>query len=478
MKRGLSRTILAGFAFVASAAMAQIEGHWLGSLQVGALSLRIALEVTRAPDGTLVTTMDSLDQGVFGIKVAKTTFDASSRLFKFEAPTLAAAYEGTLSLDGKTISGKFTQAGIERELAFERQSAKPTLERPQTPKGPFPYREEEVSYENRAAGIKIAGTLSLPAGDGPFPAVLLLTGSGAQDRNESIMGHKPFWVIADYLARRGVAVLRVDDRGVGGTGGNLIECTTADLADDALAGVEFLKTRKEVDAKRIGLVGHSEGGIVAPLAATKSPDVAFVVLLAGTGVPGEEILYMQGGLIAKAMGATDEEISEQISGQKEIYAILKSEKSLEEKRSEVAAVLRKRVEALSEEERKSLGNVDAHVMMQTMQVANKWFIHFVSYDPRPALRKLRVPVMVLNGELDLQVPASQNLPEIHKCLEEGGNSDYTIIKFPGLNHLFQSAKTGSPAEYGTITETISPHVLGAIGDWIVRKFLARPTECL
>lgn len=475
MKRAWLQISLAGIACAASAAMAQVEGHWLGSLQISGLSLRIALEVTRAADGTFITTMDSLDQGVFGIKVAKTAFDAPSRAFKFEAPNLAATYEGILSSDGKKISGKFTQAGVDRELIFERQTSKPTLERPQTPKGPFPYKEEEVSYENKSAGIKIAGTLSLPTGDGPFPAVLLLTGSGAQDRNESIMGHKPFWVIADYLTRRGIAVLRVDDRGVGGTGGNLMESTSSELADDALAGVEFLRSRKEVDAKRIGLIGHSEGGIIGPLAATRSSNIAFVVMLAGTGVPGEEILYMQGGLIAKVMGATDEQIAEQISGQKEIFAILKSEKPLEEKRSEVVAVLRKRVEALPEEQRKSLGNVDAYVMMQTMQVANKWFVHFVSYDPRPVLKKLSVPVLVLNGELDLQVPAAQNLPEIHRCLEEGGNSDYTIIKFAGLNHLFQSTKTGSPTEYGTITETISPQVLGAIGDWIVRKFGAPPT---
>jgi pimeloyl-ACP methyl ester carboxylesterase len=348
--------------------------------------------------------------------------------------------------------------------AIQDTTAKPAaLNRPQEPKKPYPYNEEEVGYENMRDGVKLAGTLTLPRGKGPFPAVLLITGSGPQDRNESLLGHKPFLVLADYLTRQGIAVLRVDDRGVGGSTGSTPNSTTENFAADVMAGIEFLKICKEIDPKQIGLIGHSEGGMIAPLVAAQNGDVAFIVLMAGAGLTGEEILYKQGAMIMKANGASVDQLAKQRATQESMFKILKEEKDPAAAEKRLREELSK---SLTEEEKKKAGQTIAvHIKLSN----TPWFRYFLTLDPRPALRKVKCPVLALNGENDLQVSANENLREIEAALKAGGNNDVTIARLPKLNHLFQTSQTGSPNEYIKIEETIAPVALKTIGDWILKR---------
>ena len=347
--------------------------------------------------------------------------------------------------------------------------------RPQEPKPPFPYSSEEVHYETN--GVKLAGTLTLPAGNGPFPAVLLLTGSGAQNRDEEVFGHKPFLVIADHLTRAGIAVLRMDDRGIGGSTGSVSNSTTADFADDALAGVRFLKSHPHIAPGRIGLLGHSEGGIIAPLAASRSRDVAFVILLAGTGLPGAEVLLDQGTRIARAEGAPEGRIQTQTADQRKVFELIRTEKDPVALRAKLQDVARAQVARLPEAERRSLGdNPEAFVDKQVEVALTPWFRFFLAYDPRPALAHLRIPVLALNGERDLQVSADLNLPEIGKALKAAKDPDVTLRRLPNLNHLFQHATTGDISEYAKSAETISPEVLDIVTKWILERFGKAPID--
>jgi dipeptidyl aminopeptidase/acylaminoacyl peptidase len=335
--------------------------------------------------------------------------------------------------------------------------------RPQEPKKPYPYDEEEVGYENKRDGVKLAGTLTLPRGKGPIPAALLITGTGPQDRNESVSGHKPFLVLADYLTRQGIAVLRVDDRGVGGSTGSLADSTAENFAADVMAGIAFLKSRKEINPKQVGLIGHSEGGSIAPMVAAQNDDVAFIVLMAGTGLTGEETLYLQGALILKAGGASAEQLAKQRATQESMFKILKEEKDPATTEKRLHEELSRN---LTEEDKKK---AEQAIMANIKRVNTPWFRHFLTFDPRPALQKVKCPVLALNGENDLQVPANENLREIGAALKAGGNKDVTVVRLPKLNHLFQTSETGSPNEYAKIEETIAPVALKTIGDWILKQ---------
>jgi pimeloyl-ACP methyl ester carboxylesterase len=450
---------------------ADIAGTWQGALDVGVVKLRLGLEFKKKEGGGFTGTMDSPDQGAFGMEIDEVTVEEQS--VKFVMKKIGGSYDGKLSDDSKEISGKWTQGASTLSLVLKRGEKLGPPKRPQEPKPPYPYLEEEVSYENSQAGIKLAGTLTLPKEGGPFPAVLLITGSGAQNRNEELMGHKPFLLWADYLTRRGIAVLRVDDRGVGGSGGEIGKSTIEDHAGDALAGVAYLKTRKEIDAAKIGLLGHSEGAVVAPAAAVQSSDVAFIVLLAGTGVTGEEILYRQGALIAKAAGATDEAVTASVELQRKLFAILKAEPDDLVAAEKLAAVIVEAITQLTDEERAAVGDASKVSLAQVSQMLNPWFRHFLSYDPQPVLEKVKCPVLAINGEKDLQVEPAQNLPVIEAALKSAGNADVTVKELPGLNHLFQASKTGAILEYSEIEETINPAALELVAEWIAERTKAK-----
>ena len=432
-----------------------IDGTWMGTLDAGGMKLRVVFHIVNTEDG-LTATMDSPDQGMKGMPATSVTRTGSS--LKIEAKNLNGAFEGTISADLSSIDGNWTQNGATLPLNLKRTKDEASLElkRPQVPVKPYPYREEEVSYENKMQNVTLAATFTIPQGTGPFPAVLLITGSGPQDRDESLLGHRPFLILADYLTRHGIAVLRADDRGTGKSTGDFSKGTTADFATDVEAGVTYLKTRTEVNQQKIGLIGHSEGAVIAPMVAVRNKDVAYIVMMAGTGVPGDQVIVAQGEAIRIADGAKPEDAAKDAAKEREIMKLVESEND--------QAVLEKELRE------KMKGDVpDAQIGMQISQITSPWFRYFLTYDPATALRKLTCPVLVLNGSLDKQVLPDQNLPVIRKALEEAGNKHFEIDELDGLNHLFQTAKTGSPMEYAQIEETMSPVALEKISSWILKQ---------
>jgi len=316
--------MIEGFAQQQVTSEINIEGIREGKLKVPGAELRIVFNISKNPDGILTATLDSPDQGATGIPVEEVVFKDNT--LRLEVKSVGAVFEGKVSEDFLVIEGELKQSGGAFPLTVKRVDKAVEILRPQEPKKPYPYIEEEVVYKNKEAEITLAGTLTLPPGKSSLPAVLLITGSGPQDRNETIYGHYPFMVLADYLTRQGIAVLRVDDRGVGESTGDFSLATSEDFASDVLAGIEYLKTRKEINPEQIGLIGHSEGGLIAPMVAIKSPDVAFIILMAGTGLTGEEILYLQGALISRAMGVSEEDITKGLQFNKNIIPLLRTRK--------------------------------------------------------------------------------------------------------------------------------------------------------
>jgi pimeloyl-ACP methyl ester carboxylesterase len=433
-----------------------IDGAWLGTIDTGAGKLRVVFHIINTEDG-LIATLDSLDQGVKGIPATAARDGAS---LKVDVKSVGGVFDGKISSDLSTVEGTWTQGGSAMTLTLKRVKDASELappRRPQNPVKPYPYKEEDVAFDNKGAGITLAATITEPEAPakGPFPAVVLITGSGKHDRDESIMGHKPFLVLADYLTRKGIVVLRADKRGCGKSTGDYGAATIADFATDADAAVAYLKTRPEVDPHRIGLIGHSEGGIVAPMAAARNPDVAFIVMMAGPGVRGDEILVAQGILISEAEGKSHEEAEKNGAEEREVLTLVEHEKD---------------DAALEKELREKLAGKasEAQIGAQIKEVMTPWFRDFIVYDPAVTLRKVTCPVLALIGEKDLQVPPKQNLPVIRKTLAESGNKNYEVDELPGLNHLFQTAKTGGVGEYSGIEETISPVALEKISGWILK----------
>ncbi|MBE9592326.1 MAG: alpha/beta fold hydrolase, partial [Proteobacteria bacterium] len=312
-----------GFAQQQDTSEISIEGIWEGKLKVPGTELRIVFKISKNPDGTLTATLDSPDQGATDIPVEEVIFKDNT--LHLEVKSAGGVFEGKVSEDFLVVEGEWNQSGQTLPLTLKRVDKAVEILRPQEPKKPYPYIEKKVAYTNLKAGVKLVGTLTLPSDTGVFPAVVLITGSGPHDRDETIYGHHPFLILADYLTRQGIAVLRVDDRGVGESTGDFSQATSEDFASDVLAGIEYLKTRKEINPEQIGLIGHSEGGLIAPMVAVKSPDVAFIVLMAGTGLIGEEILYLQGALMYRAMGVSEEDITKNRQFNERIFSVLKEE---------------------------------------------------------------------------------------------------------------------------------------------------------
>jgi hypothetical protein len=436
-----------------------IDGDWMGTLDTGAVKLRVAFHITNTGDG-LTATMDSIDQGASGIPVTEVTRNESS--LKMELKGIGGAFEGKIDKALTTIEGTWLQGRTSLPLVLKRAKSATELERPrrQDPVKPYPYGEEETTYDNKEAGIQLAATLTIPGGKRPFPAVLLIAGSGPNNRDEVVYGHKPFLVLSDFLTRKGIVVLRADKRGIGKSGGKYATATMADFAVDAEAGVAYLKTRPEVDHRRIGLIGHSEGAIIAPMVAARNPDVAFIVMMAGAGVPGDDVLVDQVLLGSEAGGMSHEQAEKNAAKERKVLTLVKQEKD--------SALLEKKIrEELA-------GDVpEAQLGVQIRALNSPWFRYFIEYDPAPALRKVMCPVLAITGEKDLQVPPRRNLPAIRQALEAAGNRNFEVDELPGLNHLFQTCKTGAVTEYGQIEETISPTALAKISDWVLKQASGR-----
>jgi uncharacterized protein len=473
LARSLSGLVLFGFlgaGALGAPAPALLEGTWQGAFE--GLSLRIVLHVTRTRGNGLAATMDSPDQGALGLAVD--TVIVSGDSLRFRLKKILADYAGAIAGDGSRIVGRWRQGNQVLPLTLARSAtAIERPRRPQEPMAPLPYEEDTVRVTNRVAGVSLAGTLTRPRGSGPFPAAVLVTGSGPEDRDETVFGHKPFLVLADDLTRHGIAVLRLDDRGVGGSSGDFPSATSEDFASDAEAAVEFLAQRPGIDSRRIGLIGHSEGGLVAPMVGARSTRVAFLVLLAAPGVPGDSILIEQSESASRAMGADEATVRANRALEREVLKAFRELPDSAAVASRVRELVRDRLARLSPAARAATGDPDSIAEAGLRQLRSPWLSFFVRYDPRPTLRRVRVPVLALNGSKDVQVEPRVNLPAVEQALRSGGNRDVTVKEMPGLNHLFQTANTGDVTEYAHIEETFAPAALDEISRWILRHAAPR-----
>ncbi|MDA1082544.1 MAG: alpha/beta hydrolase [Gemmatimonadetes bacterium] len=451
-----------------------IPGTYIGALAVGPTSLAIVYHITLAEDGTLAATMDSPDQGAYGIPFDAVEFNASDRSLTLPCKLVNGEFNGSLSEDGTELEGAWTQMGNTFPLTLTRgEVEKP--KRPQMPSPPYPYTEREVTIERTPAQggtqspFTLAGTLTMPAavsssGSGDqrqsVPAVILITGSGPQDRDESLMGHKPFLVLADALTRAGVATLRLDDRGVGGSTGSMATATTHDLVHDTAAALAWLKAQPEIDPTRIGLLGHSEGGMIAPMLyaqatrAGKGTDIAFMILLAGPGTPCDQLLLEQSELIARAAGATEEDLAPQREFMAQSVAWAKDPAI-----SDADLIGRMRAAVIAQGQ-PIPAEAQPALEQQFQGMASPWMRAFLAYDPVPALSAVTCPTLALFGERDLQVPAGSNDPAMRAALAH--NPRAIVETVPGANHLFQPCETGGIDEYAKIELTTDPVVLDRI----------------
>lgn len=440
-----------------------LPGSWLGKISTNGIDLRLVFNLRINEKDSLIATLDSPDQGAKNIPLGRVLLDDKKLTIK--APGLNGEYNGNITSDS-TIEGTWTQRGGNYNVDLKKLKSPFTVNRPQEPKPPFPYTSEDVTFTNVKFNIKLAGTLTTPAGTGPFKAVIMITGSGPQNRNEELMGHKPFLVIADYLSRNGIAVLRYDDRGVGKSQGNYSEATSSDLATDAEAAFDFLKNNPKINPKEIGFIGHSEGGLIAPIVASSKHDVGFIISLAGPGVTGQQIIIRQSQDIGRMSGMEENAIKKSTETNKRLYAVLRKEKDNNKAEKKIMALYK---EILEKEKTSKDDTEKALNQLKLTFGANiyTWFRYFIMTDPATYWKKITCPVLAMNGEKDLQVAANENLPAIEKALGSGRNKAVKTVRMPGLNHLFQHCNIGLPSEYGSIEETFSPEVLKIISDWIL-----------
>lgn len=432
--------------------IAGLDGDWAGTIMPAGATIRLIVHVVTNTGGTVVS-IDSPDQLAYGLPLPTLRREGQAVRFTVNG----SRFEGTLSADGGKIEGSWNGPNYKGPLLFTRRSKQTAgPRRPQTPQPPFPYRSEEVTVDS-TAGVKLAGTLTLPQGKGPFPAVVLITGSGAQDRDETILEHKPFAVIADRMTRDGIAVLRMDDRGTAKSTGDFAAATDDDFAADTAADVAFLRRRADIDPVRIGLIGHSEGGMIAPKVAAKDRRIAFVVLMAGPGVPLSQVLAAQRARLAPAMGQTPEQIRRNQLLIDHAIAAMRGSKDEADARARALKVIKS--------EGGSLIRSDAHAVAMATGLSSGWMRDLMDYDPRPTLARVECPILALNGTKDGQVLAEQNLPAIRAATK--ANRDVTIVELPGLNHMFQNANTGTVGEYADIEETIAPVALDTMSNWIL-----------
>jgi fermentation-respiration switch protein FrsA (DUF1100 family) len=459
----MRKIILTGLTFFISITLfgQDIIGQWNGILKVPGIQLRVVFNISKTDSG-YSSTMDSPDQGAKGIPVTTTNFE--NKALKLAVSNAKIEYEGVLGDDG-IIVGNFKQAGQSFPMNLSKEKLeKEKLVRSQEPIKPFSYNSEDITFENKKAGIVLAGTLTLPKKEGTFPVVVLISGSGPQNRDEELLGHKPFLVIADYLTKNGIAVLRFDDRGTASSKGDFKTATTLDFSTDVQAAIEYLKTRKDINKNKIGLIGHSEGGIIAPMVASKSKDVAFIVLLAGPGIKGDQLLLLQQSLIAKGNGVSETEIQKSKDLNKKAFEIVNKYTNDDELQIQMTNYITE----ISKDDPNKPENMSEKdfINLQITKILSPWMIYFLRYDPSIALEKVKCPVLAINGEKDVQVPPKENLEAIKKALLKGGNKKITAKELPSLNHLFQECKTGLPSEYATIEQTFSPTALTEILHWI------------
>lgn len=431
----------------------EITGSWSGELAVQGIKLPLIFHITKEGDG-YKTTMNSPKQSATGFPMQETRFENGE--LSISAPGMGLKYTGKLNGED-TLEGTFSQGGMSLPLTFQRETPETAaLKRPQTPQPPYDYYTEDVTFPNEKEGNQLAGTLAAPDEGRNFPILVMITGSGAQDRNADLFGHKIFLVIADYLAKKGIATLRLDDRAVGGSDRGKEAPTSEDFAGDISSAVNFLAARGYTN---IGLIGHSEGGMIAPMVGTANPKVKFMVLLAGPGIPLSRNMELQLSNLYSATGLEDDVVRDISQGMKRLIQEI-NERETPHTGQELKADLNTIFSKVPENQRADYINEIGPLFYSS------WGRYFLRFNPDAYISKTKVPLLALNGSLDLNVPSKENLEGIKKSLEKGGNKNYEVVEFEGLNHLFQTAKTGSPAEYETIEETISPKVLEKVATWV------------
>lgn len=447
--------------------LSPVHGEWLAAVGPGGM-IRLGTRLTAGPCGLVVGVFDSPDQGHTDLPLTAARATGDSLV-------LEAAYMGlriALPIRGADVRrAMMTQHGSHAEIIM-RRGALSTLERPQEPKRPFPYAEHDVRFPSRAPNVHLSGTLTVPSGPGPHPAVVFISGSGAQDRDETIAGQRPFLVLADRLTRLGYATLRTDDRGVAGTPGTPMQTGLHDVADDVRGATEYLRSRPEVDKMRIGLLGHSEGGFVAPIVAAGDSSIAFLLLLGAPAVPGRDVLTAQRSLLGRASGTPNIEITVDSLMLATIFSVLDTQPNEARLAAAVDSALTQWRTALPSAERKVadalLGARSSTQDSTSVELwKSRWFTSLYHHDPAPFLRSVRVPVFALIGELDLQVPAAQSAAGFD-LLFASRRHLLTLHRLPGINHMLQSARTGRMEEYLEIRETIAPEVLARIDQWLTR----------
>ncbi len=444
---------------------------WTGFFDAMGSKTDFAITFRPAEDGQHYSATLSIPvQGAIDLPVVDVQLTSSTVAFTIPGPAQA-VFECRRSEDGQTAEGLLKQHGMEFPVQMRRVTETEVSQvgppRPQTPQPPFPYDQRDVAYTNEMDDTALAGTLTIPKSKGRHPAVILITGSGPQDRDETLFGHKPFLVIADHLTRHGIAVLRVDDRGVGKSTGSTSQSTSLESAGDVLAGIKFLKRQPDIDPARIGLIGHSEGGLIAPLVAVSTMDVKCLIMLGGPGLPGIDILTQQMEAMLQAAKLPEDQIKKHLRAQRDVLDVVAKggdEAAVREALRKLIMLQTAAAGDVSKEEIKAM--VDLHLS----SVNSPWMRWFIRHDPRGVLRLVRCPVLALGGSLDFQVPPKKSLPEIEAALKAGENPDGTVKELPGLNHLFQTAQTGMLAEYGTIEQTLAPQVLAEITTWLTKRF--------
>jgi pimeloyl-ACP methyl ester carboxylesterase len=435
-----------------------LEGTWEGTIKVAGQELATRFNFT-ADGGTV----DFPTQGANGIEMENFQADGASFSFSVLPAPQTASFEG--ELQGDALSGKFMQAGYEGTFSATRGVAQTATAEPKE------YKEEEVTFKN--GDVTLAGTLSLPNAAAPHPAMVLISGSGAQNRDEEIFGFKPFAILADELTKAGIAVLRYDDRGIGGSSKGTADDTSETFAGDVRAAMDYLATRQDIDAAKIGLLGHSEGGIIAPLVAVETGKPAFLVLFAGPGIAGSELLVEQAVAVAASGGMSDAEVERVRTQQQAVVDAVVSGEGLDELRADLIEQYRAAADKLPAQQKQALGDLDkwaeATVDTAFAQLQSPWMKFFLTHDPAATLEKVTVPVLAMFGEKDVQVPPEFNVEPLKAALEKAGNEDVSVTVIPDANHLFQAAKTGSPDEYTTLPKEFAPGVIDTIVGWVTER---------
>lgn len=467
----MNKTLIILFIFFATKITAQnhnITGTWAGKINVG-VDLRIVFNFKKDNTGNITGTSDSPDQGVKGIPCSNIIIRNDSLLL--DVPSIKGSFAGKY-LNDSTITGQLTQ-GRSIDLTLKKVNEVSALIRPQTPHPPFSYISEDVEYDNADNTLHYGATITIPKGKGSFPALLLITGSGAQNRDEEIMEHKPFAIIADHLTKKGYIVLRVDDRGTGKTSGDFAKATSADFAKDVNTSLNYLKKRKEVDQKHVGMIGHSEGGMIAPMVAAQRNDINFIIMLAGPGEKISKLMEDQNAAIMLSSGMPKDVVESFIKLYHKIIPAVVEAKNIEEAKIN----LYKELESWKKITPKNTivattGITDESKQNQFINIfaaslSTPWFKYFLQFDPQPYIKRLHCRVLALNGDKDLQVISKPNLAAIKAALAKSKSPGYAVKEMPGLNHLFQHCKKCTVNEYGELEETFSAEVLKIMSDWLL-----------